>query len=124
MKVLAPAVFEEEWLRLWNAAWEAFPEPDVEGLPDDTADAVLDTNIGKVHEYIHQHMSPLLREFDEYYNGRFADEGELYDKDGLSFVMDENGLMKLEPITTEKEWKVIEMTLKVLQDRLKENKEE
>lgn len=91
MKVPAPAVFEEEWLHLWNAAWEAFPEPDVEGLPDDTADAVLDTNIGKVHEYIHQHMSPLMREFDEYYNGRFADEGELYDKDGLSFVMVENG---------------------------------
>ncbi len=43
---------------------------------------------------------------------------------GSKVVMDENGLMKLEPITSEKEWKVIEMTLKVLQDRLKENKEE
>lgn len=91
MKVPAPSQFEDEWLRLWNEAWEIFPEPDVQGVPDEEAEAVLAANVSKVYEYIHQHMSPLMREFDEYYNGRCGDEGELYDKDGTSFVMDDNG---------------------------------
>ena len=32
-----------------------------------------------------------------------------------SIIVEEDGRTKLEPITTEKEWKVIEMALKVLQ---------
>ncbi len=39
-----------------------------------------------------------------------------------SIVIQDGEYMKLEAITNEKEWKVIETALKVLQDELKENK--
>lgn len=41
-----------------------------------------------------------------------------------SVVTYEDDLMKLEPIATEKEWKVIEMALKVLQDEIKGDSDE
>ena len=40
-----------------------------------------------------------------------------------SIVIQDENYMKLEPITTEKEWKVIEMALKVLQEEVAETDE-
>lgn len=90
MKVPAPSVFEEEMLNLFNKAWDVFPEPNVDGLDDATADAILEANYQKVHDYVQEHRSPLLAEFCEYYSGRDGDEGQLRDKDG-SFLISEQG---------------------------------
>ena len=61
-----------------------------------------------------------------YKNIRYEDENKLIEEllqiinkeDGSIVIQDEN-YMKLEPITTEKEWKVIETALRVLQEDLK-----
>jgi len=90
MKVPAPSVFEEEMLNLFNKAWDVFPEPNVDGLDDATADAILEANYQKVHDYVQEHRSLLLAEFCEYYSGRDGDEGQLRDKDG-SFLISEQG---------------------------------
>ena len=53
-------------------------------------------------------------EFDD--NGNVKAYGPIVTYDG--------GYMKLEPITSEKEWKVIETALRVLQEEMKGNKNE
>lgn len=72
-----------------------------------------------------------LLEFDSKETGKhyLAYTDNTYDDNGNvraygSVVTYEDDLMKLSPITTEKEWKVIEMALKVLQEQVKESKDE
>ena len=69
MQMPAPSVFKEEMLNLFNEAWDVYPEPDIEGLDDTTADAVPEEKYRIIHEYALKHRSPLLAEFCEYYSG-------------------------------------------------------
>ena len=52
----------------------------------------------------------------------FNEKGNLKAYGSILQKDEEKGLMKLKPITNEKEWKVIEMALKVLQEEAGNNK--
>ena len=72
-----------------------------------------------------------LLEFDSEETGKHYlayTDNELDDNGNVkaygSIVTYDGGYMKLEPITSEKEWKVIETALGVLQEEMKENKNE
>lgn len=57
----------------------------------------------------------------DYTDNETDEEGNL--KAYGSIVIEEGDRTKLEPITTEKEWKVIEMALKVLQEEVTDKNE-
>ena len=72
-----------------------------------------------------------LLEFDSEETGKhyLAYTDNEYDDNGNikaygSIVTYDDGYMKLEAITTEKEWKVIETALRVLQEEMKDKKDE
>jgi len=90
MRVRPPEIFENEMRSLWKDAMERFPDPDIEGMDEKTAKAVLEEDHRKMQAYIRAHMSPLMIEFYGFYCSRHGDEGELYDKDGR-FLIAKNG---------------------------------
>jgi len=90
VKAYPPKVLEDEARRLWDEMMERFPDPDVEGLDEATADAILEEDWKKAEAYMEARKSPMLRQFQKYHYGRSGDECQLLDKDG-SYLIGENG---------------------------------
>ena len=61
-------------------------------------------------------------DYEALFHNETAEKGNLKAYGSILQKEEEKGLMKLKPITNEKEWKVIEMALKVLQEEAGNNK--
>lgn len=84
-----PECIIDEVIALREEFYDKNPEPDVEGLSDEQADAILGELSDRCWAYVDEHLSPLAKEFYRY-RSRSGDENDLADING-GYVLEPNG---------------------------------
>ena len=80
-KAPAPKWYFDEVLALWNEFYDLNSEPDLDGIPDEQAEAIYTELSDRCQKYVFEHLSPLAREFCQF-DARCGDECALADPNG------------------------------------------
>lgn len=92
-RIPTPQSVVDEVMRLREEFYKRNPEPDVDALTDEEAEAILGEIYDRCDQYIDAHLSPIAREYMEY-RSRCGDENELRSSDGSRLRTPEGNLIQ------------------------------